>query len=307
MVNSNNQISNQNVWLNINKTAGCSSAKVVAIVKKITKAKKVGHCGTLDPFATGVLPIALNKATKTCSYITDAVKKYYFEITWGEFRDSDDITGKVIEKSDLRPKTQAIIDILTNFVGKIEQKPSIFSAIKIDGQRSYQLARQGLKFEIKSREVEIFQLKLISNNHQKSCLEVLCSKGTYIRSLARDISKKLGVCGYVSVLERLQVGNFTINKTILLANLENIVKYHAPANILLQLRDVLNLIPEVQLNSFDSLKIKNGQLINLTISPDSIGWKELKQNNLTVKVLSQGNLISLATIENNVLKPLSNF
>ena len=305
-------ISDQNFWLNINKPEGFSSAKVVSIVKRITKTKKVGHSGTLDPFATGVLPIAVNKATKTCSYITDAIKKYYFEITWGEFRDSDDVTGNVIESSAARPKTEEIINVLAKFIGKIQQVPSIFSAIKIDGHRSYDLARQGIDVKMKSRQVEISKIRLIFNSQEraaqgeavqsKSGFEVVCSKGTYIRSLARDLAKELKVCGYVSLLTRLQVGDFTINNGISLAKLNNIVKYGCPNNLLLQLRDVLNFIPEIELNNFDASKIKNGQFVEIQNS-----CQNSSHNVLTVKIISEGVLISLASLENGWLKPLNNF
>lgn len=301
-------ISTQNFWLNINKPEGYSSAKVVAIVKRITKAKKVGHSGTLDPFATGVLPIAINQATKTCSYITDAIKKYYFEINWGEFRDSDDLTGNIVESSNSRPTNQQIVGVLAKFIGKINQVPSIFSAIKIDGQRSYDLARQGIEVKMKVRQIEISKIKLIFNNQEKAGFEVVCSKGTYIRSLARDLAKELKVCGYVSLLTRLQVGDFAINNAISLANLKNIVNYACPNNLLLQLRDVLNFIPEIEINNFDASKLKNGQFVEIAQDqfPD-VSCQNLSHNILTVKVISEGVLISLASLENSWLKPLNNF
>jgi tRNA pseudouridine55 synthase len=303
----------QNVWLNIDKPKDYSSAKVVSIVKKITKAKKVGHAGTLDPFATGVLPIAINKATKTCSYIENAIKKYYFEISWGEFRDSDDITGNIIKSSPLRPKIEDIIAVLPKFIGIINQTPSKFSAIKINGTRSYKLARQGLDFEIKVRQIKIIKIKLIFNNTQKAGLEVVCSKGTYIRSLAKDLANTMGVCGYVSLLKRLQVGNFLAINTISLAKLKNIVKYHSLINILLQLRDVLNFIPEIELTNLDALKIKNGQFVKLdnnkiNIKPaDASTLQNSSQNTLAIKVINQGALISLASLNDSLLKPFNNF
>jgi len=218
-------LSQDPIWLNINKPVGYSSAKVVAIVKRFTKSKKVGHGGTLDPFASGVLPIALNKATKTSQKMMDAKKRYFFRISWGEFRDSDDIDGEVIESSDARPSREALISILPNFIGKIKQKPSKFSAIKVNGKRAYELARKGEKFDLGYRDVEIFMLKLISNNENFAEFEVECSKGTYIRSLARDIALQAGVCGYVCVLIRKKVGKFLYDKTISLdllkANINN--------------------------------------------------------------------------------------
>lgn len=219
--------SEQNLWLNIDKPIGFSSAKVVAIVKRISGAKKVGHGGTLDPFASGVLPIALNKATKTSEKLMAARKKYFFRITFGEFRDTDDVEGKCVESSSERPSVEEIISVLPFFVGKITQVPSRFSAIKINGERAYNLARQNIEFQVPSREVEIFSLKLIAANSDFAEFEVECSKGTYVRSLARDICKKSGVCGFVSVLTRLQVGKFFYEKRISLDALKSATNYGA--------------------------------------------------------------------------------
>lgn len=215
------------IWLNIDKPIGYSSAKAVAIVKRITGSKKVGHGGTLDPFASGILPIAINKATKTSEQMMNCEKKYFFRISWGQFRDSDDIEGNIIEQSDARPTNAQIIQAIPSFIGKIQQKPSPFSAIKINGKRAYELARKNIKFEIKSREIEIFAFKLISNNENFAEFEVRCSKGTYIRSLARDLSKIMGVCGYVSVLTRLTVGNFDYKNRISLDLLKDKVTYNS--------------------------------------------------------------------------------
>ncbi len=213
------------LWLNIDKPLGLSSAKTVAIVKKITGAKKVGHGGTLDPLASGVLPIALNKATKTSESLMNARKKYFFRITFGEFRDTDDAEGKVVESSFARPTIAEIISALPFFIGKIKQTPSRFSAIKINGRRAYELARKGVEFEMPPREVEIFSIKLISNSAEFSEFEIECSKGTYVRSLARDICKKIFVCGYVSKLIRLRVGKFFYEKRISLDVLKAVATY----------------------------------------------------------------------------------
>lgn len=221
----NSSIFSQNVWLNLDKPVGISSAKVVAIVKKITGAKKVGHGGTLDPFASGVLPIALNKATKTSEYWMQQQKKYFFRIIWGEFRDTDDLEGRLEELSLARPITAEIISVLPSFIGKILQTPSRFSAIKINGQRAYNLARKNIPFKIKQREIKIFSLRLISNCEEFADFEVECSKGTYIRSLCRDICTKLGVCGYVSKLTRQGVGKFFFKKGISLDLLKLITNY----------------------------------------------------------------------------------
>lgn len=305
-------LSQKNCWLNINKPVGYSSAKVVAIVKRITGAKKVGHAGTLDPFASGVLPIALNKATKTAQYIADARKKYLFRITFGEFRDTDDIEGKVVESSLVRPRTLEIISILPHFLGKIKQIPSRFSAIKIDGKRAYELARQEIDFEIKEREVEIFSLKLISNNLEFAEFEVECSKGTYVRSLARDICKKIKVCGYVSVLTRLQVGNFYYDSGISLDLLKSVTTYGGRFldGSLLCLHDVLGFMSEVKLDDLDASKFKNGQII--TINPLSLNSQFLVHKSLEfhadmVRVVNNGELIGLGKIDHDLLRVVNVF
>jgi tRNA pseudouridine55 synthase len=311
LIKSNNTIiDKQNFWLNIDKPEDYSSAKIVAIVKRLTNAKatfrKVGHAGTLDPFATGVLPIAVGKATRTCDYLVSATKKYYFEITWGEFTDSDDRTGNVIESSDMRPTNLEIINSLPKFIGTISQVPSSFSAIKVDGQRSYELARQGIEVKLKSRQININKIKLIFNNDQKAAFQIVCSKGTYVRSFAKDLAKELGVCGHVETLRRMQVGSFLVQDAISLDKLKNIVKYDAQNNLFLQLRDVLNFIPEIILNSFDASKIKNGQFVELSNLEKMIECFENK-NIQAVKVISEGVLIGLAKIENDLLKPFNNF
>ena len=218
-------LTNENYWINLDKPKDISSAFAVKIIKKITKAKKVGHGGTLDPFATGVLPIAINKSTKQSSKIMDFRKKYYFKIIFGEFRDSDDITGQVIEENDKRISSADFIKNIPNFIGKINQQPSIFSAIKINGERSYDLARKGLAVEMPFREIEIYSIKVLKYCADYCEMEIECSKGTYVRSLARDICKKNNICGYVGELKRKNVGKFSIDKTISLDELKNIVNF----------------------------------------------------------------------------------
>lgn len=215
----------ENYWINLDKPKDISSAFAVKIIKKIIKAKKVGHGGTLDPFATGVLPIAINKSTKQSSRIMDFKKKYYFTIIFGEFRDSDDITGKVVEISEKRISLADFAKNITHFIGKIKQQPSKFSAIKINGERSYNLARKGLEVEIPIREIEIYSIKILNYLPDYCEMEIECSKGTYVRSLARDICKKNNICGYVGALKRKNVGQFLIDKTISLDELKNIVNF----------------------------------------------------------------------------------
>lgn len=217
-------LSKENIWLNINKPVEMSSAKVVAVVKRWTRAKKVGHGGTLDLMADGVLPIALNRATKTSNDMMGSEKKYFFSIKWGSFTTSDDVEGDVIEESDKRPKNSEICAILPVFIGEIEQMPSKFSALKVNGKKAYELARKGVEFELKSRKIRIFSLKLLKNDENYADFEAKCSKGTYVRSLARDICKELGVCGHVVRLTRLEVGDLFLTNSIDLKKLRSFVK-----------------------------------------------------------------------------------
>mgnify|MGYP001793842746 CR=1 FL=1 len=196
-------------WLNIDKEAGLSSAQVVGRVKRIMNAAKAGHAGTLDPFATGILPIALGEATKTVSYITDDSKEYRFTVCWGEKRNTDDIEGEIEAISGIRPTREDILQILPAFTGAIQQRPPAFSAIKIKGERAYKLARDGQDIDMPEREVHIESLSLteiVDTDH--AVFEVTCGKGTYIRSLARDMAVKLGTVAHLSSLRRTRVGPF---------------------------------------------------------------------------------------------------
>ena len=174
-VKNNFDFTTENYWINLDKPKDISSAFAVKIIKKLTKAKKVGHGGTLDPFATGVLPIAINKCTKQSSKIMDFRKKYYFTIIFGEFRDSDDITGKVIEESKKRISSADFMKNIPNFIGKINQQPSKFSAIKINGEKCYDLARKGLDIEMPFREIEIYSIKVLKYCTNYCKMELECS------------------------------------------------------------------------------------------------------------------------------------
>ncbi len=304
--------SQDNYWINVEKPVGYSSAKVVAIVKRITAAKKVGHGGTLDPFAEGVLPVAINKATKTCQHIMDAKKRYFFRITWGEFRDTDDIEGKVEETSNLRPTNDQIIAILPFFIGKIKQTPSRFSALKIDGKRAYELARKEIDFEIKQREVEISFIKMLANNSQYGDFEVECSKGTYVRSIVRDLCKKMAICGYVSQLKRLEVGKFNYKKIISLAKLKRLVNYGGSFfdGSLLSLHDVLDFMVEIKLDDLDASRFRNGQIVTINNVSDCSS-SNLNHNSddfvSKARVVNNGILVGLGEFGKNLLKPINVF
>ena len=174
-------------WINVNKPVGVTSTQVVGKVRRALNAQKVGHGGTLDPLASGVLPIALGEATKTVNFIQDAMKTYHFTVTWGEQRSTDDAEGDVLDSSDKRPSQEDIESILSSFIGDIEQTPPQFSAVKVDGERAYDIARDGDHADIKSRQVYIESLGILNHEGDKTEFQCFCGKGTYVRSLARDM------------------------------------------------------------------------------------------------------------------------
>src|SRR6185437_11414611 len=196
-------------WVVLDKPVGMTSTHAVSIVKRLFTAKRAGHAGTLDPLASGALPIALGEATKTVPFVMDGRKLYQFTVRWGEERDTDDAEGRVTANSDARPTPEAIRALLPSFTGAIEQVPPKYSAIKIDGERAYDLARDGATVELAARTVQIDRLELTAApDPDRAVLHAECGKGTYVRSLARDMGRALGCFGHVSALRRVAVGPF---------------------------------------------------------------------------------------------------
>jgi tRNA pseudouridine55 synthase len=212
-----------NGWIILDKPSGITSAHAVAKVKRLLRPDKIGHAGTLDPMASGLLPLALGEATKTVSYMMDGRKSYEFTVLWGQERDTDDIEGAVTATRDRRPTEAAIRAVLPAFMGKIQQVPPDYSAIKVDGKRSYDLARQGRSAELKSREVEVTGLEIANYTADNTSFICHCGKGTYIRSLARDMGRALGCLGTVSALRRTRVAGFTQADAISLEMLEKMI------------------------------------------------------------------------------------
>jgi tRNA pseudouridine55 synthase len=288
-------------WLVIDKPYNMGSTKVVGKCRFLTKAQKVGHAGTLDPLATGILPIAFGEATKTIPFMMDAKKTYRFTVTWGEERTTDDIEGDVIETSGIRPTQDQILKALPDFIGVIKQRPPIFSAIKIDGKRAYDLARAGEAVEMKEREVEVFDLKLLESDLQSATFEMECSKGTYVRSIGRDLARKLGTLGYISMLRRTKVGAFDESDTISLEKLEELV-HSAPLeewilNVVTVLDDILALAVTKDQADF----LKNGGFIPSRELPASNRIGEL------YKAMHDDKIIALCELDGEFLKPVRVF
>lgn len=255
-------------WLNINKPYDMTSTDVVRVLKRTFKPQKIGHAGTLDPLANGILPIALGEATKTIPFVQDTEKTYEFVATWGEQRSTDDLEGDVVASSDQRPTLDQIKPLLENYIGLIEQVPPKFSAIKINGERAYDLARDGEEFEVPSREVEVYDLKIIDHTDEQTTFEVTCGKGTYVRAIARDIGLDLGCYAYVSALKRKKVGCFGLDNAFSLDFFEEMDNSAALEEAILPVHYALDDIPAVMINDQEALKLKQGQALSFISKPD---------------------------------------
>lgn len=209
-----------NGWLILDKPAGMTSTHAVSRLKRIFNAKKAGHAGTLDPLATGILPLAFGEATKTVPFVQDGAKAYRFTVRWGVETDSDDADGRPVRLSQARPSREAIVAALPRFTGLIMQVPPVYSAIKVNGERAYDLAREGENFELAPRQVEVHGLRLVSTTEDEAVFEAECGKGTYVRAIARDIGQLLGCFGHVTELRRTRVGPFVEADAVTLTAIE---------------------------------------------------------------------------------------
>lgn len=248
-------------WVVLDKPVGMTSTHAVAVVKRAFSAKKAGHAGTLDPLASGLLPIALGEATKTVPFVMDGRKAYQFTVSWGSQTDTDDTEGKVIATSDDRPEATAIAALLPRFTGTISQVPPKFSAIKIAGERAYDLAREGEEVVLEPRPVEIDGLRIVSHDGATTTFEAECGKGTYVRAIARDLGLALGCLGHVAHLRRTRVGPFDITDAASVEILRESPESAAAA--LLPVMAALSLIPDMAVNRDAAMRLKRGQSVLL--------------------------------------------
>lgn len=253
-----------NGWLCVNKPEGITSAQLLNRLKRAFPRKtKIGHAGTLDKFACGVLPVAIGPATKTISFIMDAYKTYTFTIVWGVQTCTDDRDGDIIMRGKLIPDKNSVIETLQTFKGTLHQTPPTFSAVKINGIRASDRARKGENIEIKPRPIHIFELKIITHHEEETTLEVTCSKGTYVRALARDLAAALNTVGYVKFLRRDRVGKFTFDQSILLEKEskidDNIITKITSA--IIPIRTVLDDIPAVFCTELAISRLSKGQSV----------------------------------------------
>jgi tRNA pseudouridine55 synthase len=291
-------------WLILDKPAGITSTGAVAAVKRLFDARKAGHGGTLDPLATGVLPIALGEATKTVPYVMDGRKVYRFTLRFGEARSTDDAEGQIIQTSDKRPSDGEIEAGLGQFIGAIEQVPPQFSAIKIDGERAYDLARAGQAVELAARRVRIDDFRLIERQGPDlAVFEVACGKGAYMRSLARDLAAQLGTCGHIAALRRLSVGPFGLDRAISLASLQALGHSPAAFEHLLPVETALDDIPALALTATEAQRLRSGQPIGLLHRLDRDRIHELSPGGM-VRAMAEGRLVALTRFEAGELLPV---
>ncbi|PTM97374.1 tRNA pseudouridine(55) synthase TruB [Mycoplana dimorpha] len=258
-------------WLILDKPFDFGSTEAVSKIKWLFKAQKAGHAGTLDPLASGMLPIALGDATKTVPYVMDGHKIYEFTVTWGEERATDDLEGDVTRSSDLRPDAEAITALLPRYTGAIQQVPPQFSAIKIDGERAYDIARDGETVEIPAREVEIHRLTLLGcPDDNTATFEVECGKGTYVRALARDFGRDLGCFGHVSELRRTYVAPFGEESMVPLAELTALESIEDEAErlaaldeYLIDTSEALSILPQIVITDDQAHRLRMGNPIIL--------------------------------------------
>ena len=285
------------------------STEAVSKVRRLFNAQKAGHAGGLDPLATGVLPIALGEATKTVPYLMEADKTYRFTVAWGETTASFDGEGAVIASSDVRPAAQDVSEALRAFVGEIEQTPPAFSAIKVDGQRAYDLAREGIAVELKARTVTIHSADVTEvpdPGHVE--IEVACGKGVYVRAIVRDLAEALGACGHVSALRRTRVGGFLASNAIGLEKLTEIVQGERSTGALLPVETALDDIPALAVTTEDAFRLSQGRSIVLlprqveTLRVE-LGLDERPDADRTVSAMQGSRVVALGELRAGRLNP----
>ncbi len=285
-------------WLILDKPVGMTSTQAVSVVRRLFGSNKAGHAGTLDPLASGCLPIALGEATKTVPFVQDGRKVYRFTVRWGVQTDTDDAEGQPIASSDHRPTAEAVAAALPHFTGDIMQVPPVYSALKIDGERAYDLARDGETVTLEARPVSIHRLDLIAADADTAVLEAECGKGTYVRSLARDLGLRLGTFGHVTALRRLVVGPFDEISLVPLADLQAAAEEGPQAcdAYLRPVADALFDLPEIALTGADAGRVMRGQ-------PVLLRGRDAPYLGGMAYATSAGRLLAIGDIDQGALHP----
>lgn len=286
-------------WIALDKEVGRTSTEAVAAIKRLFQAKKAGHAGTLDPLASGVLPVALGEATKTVPFVMDGRKTYRFTVRWGAETDTDDAEGRALHTSDKRPSADAIRSALSAFTGTVAQVPPNYSALKIEGERAYDLAREGAEVLLAARPVEIHRLSLVeAPDADHAVLEAECGKGTYVRAIARDLGRVLGCLGHVASLRRTRVGPFGESKAVTLAELSRLAQ-SGETELFAALESVatgLQALPGLNVSRADAQRLVLGQSVLLR-------GRDATLTQGIVSVSTAGTLVAIAEVLQGGLKP----
>jgi len=291
-------------WICLDKPYDLTSTHAVGRVRRIFNAQKAGHAGTLDPLATGILPIALGEATKTVAFMVDADKAYRFTIAWGRTTATYDREGETIAESDVRPTLAEVEAALPAFVGEISQVPPAYSAIKVEGQRSYDLARAGEAVELAARIVTVHSARVAgAEDADHVTLEIACGKGTYVRAICRDLADALGACGHVSDLRRTRVGPFSDKTAVTLELLEDLGHKARQSELLLPVETALDDIPELAVTDEDAFRLKQGRSIVLVPRQVEALKARLKPGSRTVSATTGGTVIALCEMRAGRLEP----
>ncbi|KAA3450424.1 tRNA pseudouridine(55) synthase TruB [Mesorhizobium sp. SARCC-RB16n] len=306
-------------WVVLDKPVGMGSTEAVSKIKWLFQAEKAGHAGTLDPLASGMLPIALGEATKTVPYVQDGAKVYRFTVAWGDERSTDDLEGPVTKSSDLRPAEAEVRALLPKYTGVIMQTPPQFSAIKIAGERAYDLAREGETVDIPAREIEIGRLDIVEHKPDQTIFEVECGKGTYVRSLARDMGRDLGCFGHIGELRRVEVEPFTPEDFVTIAELEAArfgaqdedksdpeadaadalavpIDFGAIDALLVDTSAALDCLPQIAISDDAATKIRLG-------NPVIIRGRDAPVEAEEACATSRGRLVAIGAVEQGMFKP----
>lgn len=290
-------------WLVINKPQGITSTGVVNKAKKILNAAKVGHGGTLDPMATGVLPLAFGEATKTVAHVMDGIKEYRFTVRWGESRDTDDAEGTVTAVSEKRPERDEIVSVLDQFIGEVRQVPPNYSAVKVEGRRAYDLARSNQPMQLDARTISINKFELLEMPDQDHAVfRVVAGKGAYMRALARDIALALRTQGHVSQLRRTRLGPFGEEDAISLDKLVELRHTASAKDILRPVEIALDDIPALTLTATEARRLKCGLSVSVVEAARRIPLNDLAQGE-TVFAMAEGKPVALARLEGGNIRP----
>ena len=278
-----------NGWIILDKGVGMTSTHAVAVVKRGLSAKKAGHAGTLDPLASGILPIALGEATKTVPFIMDGRKSYVFTVAWGAETNTDDTEGEIVERTDRLPDPSEIEALLPRFTGSVQQVPPRFSAIKIAGERAYDLARDGEVVELQARTVEIDRLALVHHDGNRSIIEADCGKGTYVRAIARDLGRALGCLGHISALRRTRVGPFSEGEAVVVDEVATVPTALRPVE------SALSELPGVAVSREMATRLMRGQPVILRGRDSPLSGK--------IYATLNGVLVAVGDVERGELVP----